>query len=99
MSIVTHVKLINGYGKNKPYLLIEVKKVTVGTGKEEWGAVSGEEYYVLELGEIIATGNLIYKPLDKIISIEDIVFVIEINSIKVGDKPLCAAFFPAFLSD
>lgn len=85
MSIVTHVKLINGYGKNMPYLLIEVKKVTVGTGKEEWGAVPGEEYYVLELGEIIATGNLIYKPLDKIISIEDIVFV-NGSVIKEGTK-------------
>ena len=73
------------YGKNMPYLLIEVKKVTVGTGKEEWGAVPGEEYYVLELGEIIATGNLIYKPLDKIISIEDIVFM-NGSIIKEGTK-------------
>ena len=81
----THLKLINGYGRDKPFLLIELKNITVGTGKEEWGAVRGEEYYVLELGEIIATGNLIYKPLDKIISIEDIGFV-NGSVIKEGTK-------------
>lgn len=70
----THLKLINGYGKDKPYLLVELKNISIRTGKEEWGAVPGEYYYVLELGEIIATGNLIYKPLDKIKTILDLEF-------------------------
>ena len=81
----THLKLINGYGKDKPYLLVELKNISIRTGKEEWGAVPGEQYYVLELGEIIATGNLNYKPLDKIISIEDIVFM-NGSIIKEGTK-------------
>lgn len=70
----THLRLVNGYGANAPYLLIEVKNIKTGTGKEEWGAVPGEQYYVLELGEIIASGNLIYKPLDKIKAILDLEF-------------------------
>lgn len=53
----THLKLINGYGRDKPYLLIELKNISIGTGREEWGAVPGEEYYKLELGEIVEFKN------------------------------------------
>lgn len=54
----THLKLINGYGRDKPFLVIELKTITIGIGKEEWGAVPGEEYYVLELGEITEAKNI-----------------------------------------
>ena len=30
----------------------------MGSGKEEWGAVPGENYYILELGEKITYGNI-----------------------------------------
>lgn len=55
----THLKLINGYGRRQPYLIVELKNIKIGTGKEEWGAVPGEQYYVLELGAVIERGNLI----------------------------------------
>ena len=43
----------NGYSKNAPKFLIELKGIRIGTGKTEWGAESGIKYFVLELGEII----------------------------------------------
>ena len=80
----THLKLINGYGKDKPYLLVELKNISIRTGKEEWGAVPGEHYYVLELGEIIATGNLKYRALDKIKTLLDLEFITNSQVIKEG---------------
>lgn len=55
---ITHLKFINGYGRDKPFLVVELKNIIIGTGKEEWGAVLGEQYYVLGLGEVIERGNL-----------------------------------------
>lgn len=55
---VDRIKLINGYGHNRPYLIVELRNIRKGTGKEEWGAVPVVEYYVLELGEIVERGNL-----------------------------------------
>lgn len=52
---ISYLKLINGYGNKKPYLIIELKNMKVGTGKKEWGALEGELYYILELGEIKKT--------------------------------------------
>lgn len=43
----------NGYSKNAPSFLIELKGIRIGTGKTEWGAKAGIKYFVLELGEII----------------------------------------------
>lgn len=71
---VDAIKLINGYGRDKPFIIVELKDIIIGEGKKEWGAVPGEEYYILELGEIILTGNLNYEPMDKIISLLDIQF-------------------------
>lgn len=48
--------LTNGYGSTLPWLCVECKGVRIGTGKPEWGADPGVEYYVLELGEIISKG-------------------------------------------
>ena len=44
------VYLKNGYKKDAP--ILECKcKLKIGTGKEEWGAIPGKEYYVLEILE------------------------------------------------
>lgn len=59
---ITHLKLINGYGRDKPYLIIELDGIGVGYGKEEWGAIPGEEYFILELGKIIERGNINESP-------------------------------------
>ena len=57
-TYITHFKLVNGYGRDKPYIIIELDGICVGYGKEEWGAVPGEEYFILELGKIIERGNI-----------------------------------------
>ena len=41
----------NGYAKNRPQKKFEIKRVSVGTGREEWGAVSGEQYFVIRIGK------------------------------------------------
>lgn len=38
----------NGYGKQAPYLTAECS-LRVGSGREEWGAEKGKEYYILEI--------------------------------------------------
>lgn len=41
----------NGYGKNSPSFVARCR-LSIGTGKEEWGAEKGKEYFVLEIKEI-----------------------------------------------
>lgn len=42
----------NGYSSNSPSFIAKVS-LSIGIGREEWGAVSGEEYYVLKNLEIM----------------------------------------------
>lgn len=46
----------NGYGKNAPEIKARVNW-RKGTGKKEWGANEDEEYYILEILEIIEIRN------------------------------------------
>lgn len=46
------IKFRNGYRKDSPEF-IAVCSLDMKTGREEWGAVPGEEYYVLTIHEII----------------------------------------------
>jgi|GEM_PF-462827 len=49
----------NGMAKDRPQFFIECKGLTIGSGRKEWGAVPGEEYYVLKLGKkILSLGSL-----------------------------------------
>lgn len=36
-----------------PQMTLECKGIEIGTGKPEWGAEPGKEYFVIKLGEII----------------------------------------------
>lgn len=45
------VVLQNGYGRNAPEAEI-MCKLSIGTGREEWGAVPGKEYYRFHIEEI-----------------------------------------------
>ena len=40
-----------GYAKDRPSMTFNVKSVTLGSGKEKWGAEPGKEYFVFRLGE------------------------------------------------
>ncbi len=49
------VTFSNGYTWNRDQFVIELKRIYVGKGKEEWGAVPGKYYYIFELGNIISS--------------------------------------------
>ena len=51
--------LTAGYGNQHPQLEITLENTRYGsTGCPEWGAVEGEQYFVFELGSVIATRSL-----------------------------------------
>ncbi len=43
----------NGYAKDRPQFVIELLEISIGFGKEKWGAKKGEKYFILKLGKII----------------------------------------------
>ena len=45
------VVLQNGYGRNAPEVEV-MCRLSIGTGKEEWGAASGKEYYRFHIESI-----------------------------------------------
>ncbi len=49
----------NAYQKNRPQFEIELKEIIIGEGFEEWGAEKGKLYFVLRLGEILSTKNIL----------------------------------------
>lgn len=44
----------NGYQKNSPNIKWEHKGIRIGTGREEWGAIPGKVYFILDIGELIS---------------------------------------------
>lgn len=44
----------NGYRKDSPSFIAKCT-LSVGTGKEEWGAEKGKEYFVLTINEKVST--------------------------------------------
>lgn len=53
----TEVHFTNGYGKDKPQILIECEGVNISQfGVHKWGFQ--EKCYVIKLGEIIETKNI-----------------------------------------
>jgi hypothetical protein len=54
----THVKMINGYGNNRPWAIYKVEKITIDIGKYEWGAIPGVFYFCIHLAELVDYGNL-----------------------------------------
>lgn len=41
------VEARNGYGNHRPVFQKEIDKIFIGTGREEWGAKPGVEYFVI----------------------------------------------------
>ena len=49
----THrIQFRNGYSKDSPSFVAKIT-LSIGTGKEEWGADKGKEYFVLTIKEIV----------------------------------------------
>lgn len=40
-----------GYAKDRPSMTFVIEDIFVAEGKPEWGAVPGEQYFVIKLGE------------------------------------------------
>jgi hypothetical protein len=45
------VKFRNGYQRDAPSMKFEIESIGVGTGKFEWGADHGKQYFVIKLGK------------------------------------------------
>ena len=45
----------NGYSKNRPQFVVELKGITVKYGLEKWGARKNTLYFVLHLGKITSS--------------------------------------------
>lgn len=52
------IRFTNGYGHDKPAFEIECTWLRIGKGQPGWGANPDNRYYVLHLGDILATYNL-----------------------------------------
>lgn len=50
-NIAHEIMFRNGYSKNSPSFIAKCT-LSAGTGKEEWGAEPGKEYYKLKILEI-----------------------------------------------
>lgn len=55
----THVEFTNGYSSDSPKMVVECLGIEIGTGNAYWGAEEGVEYYVIKLGEIVESSNVI----------------------------------------
>jgi len=47
------IKFRNGYSKDAPTVIVELKEVLSGLGIIEWGAPEGTRVYILKLGKIL----------------------------------------------
>lgn len=46
----------NGYAKDRPQFVIELKGIEIREGKPEWGAEPGKKYFVLKTGQVLSGG-------------------------------------------
>lgn len=46
------VRFRNGYGKNARTIDVEFKGISIGEGRNKWGAEIGRIYYCINLGEL-----------------------------------------------
>lgn len=49
---VQAIRFCNGYGKRSPSFVAKCT-LSIGAGKEEWGAEKGKKYFILTIHEII----------------------------------------------
>lgn len=51
------IQFRNGYSKDAPTFLIELKGIGIEIGRIEWGAPVNEPVYILRLGNILEAGQ------------------------------------------
>lgn len=52
------VLIRNGYKKDAPEILVELQKIVMRCGCEEWGAKKNIKYHVVKLGKILKVKNV-----------------------------------------
>ena len=53
------IRFKNGYGKDRPVIDVECKSIGIGYGVQSHGAPKGIEVYIIRLGKIIRSDNII----------------------------------------
>ena len=51
------VEFTNGYNSKSPKITLIIDAIFIGEGKEEWGAVKGQRYFVFKLGREVGRQN------------------------------------------
>lgn len=51
------IQFVNGYGKHRPRMVVELKGINTGLGIIEWGAPPKESVYILRLGKVLEVSN------------------------------------------
>lgn len=49
------IQFRNGYHRNAPTMIVELKEIFSGLGIVEWGAPEGTSVYILRLGRILSS--------------------------------------------
>lgn len=49
----THILFRNGYAKDAPRILVELRFIVTSLGIVEWGAPEDQQVYILKLGDIM----------------------------------------------
>ena len=51
------VEFTNGYNSKSPQVTLEWKGLEIRTGNTDWGAIDGEDYFVIKLGSEVSRKN------------------------------------------
>lgn len=62
-----YIVFTNGYATDAPRIVVECKGISIGEGRSEWGAISGERYFVIKLGEILPNYRMIGEKLTEVV--------------------------------
>jgi len=55
----THVKFRNGYRKESPWMIVEIRYFGRSIGKPEWGGGGSKQWIMIGLGDIVATSEMV----------------------------------------
>ena len=51
------IRFTNGYSKSSRQITMEFQNILIGEGLPEWGAVEGQEYFVIKIGREVGRQN------------------------------------------
>lgn len=52
------VEFTNGYSHKSPRVTLECKRIEIGIGNPQWGAIANETYFIIKLGSEISRQNI-----------------------------------------